>query len=278
MKMINSHINEQLAATAFSKQAFVFDELYSNNTIIRYKRERVRNHVLGYLPVKSNILELNSGTGEDAIFFAELGHNIHATDISAEMQDVLKQKIKSSNLETLVSAELRSFTDLNNLQNKGPYDLIFSNFAGLNCTDELDHVLSSFHALLKPGGIVTLVMLPRFCFWETLLLAKGKFKTATRRWFSSKGRKAHVEGVPFTCWYHDPSEIIKKVKSDFDLICLEGLCTIVPPSYIEHFAEKYSRIWKYLKEKEERNKSKWPWRSIGDYYIVSLKKKNGAIS
>ena len=70
--------------------------------------------------------------------------------------------------------------NLDNLKNRGPYDHIFSNFAGLNCTDELNKVLDSFNCLLKPGGFVTLVILPKFCLWEFLLLFKGKFKLLSR--------------------------------------------------------------------------------------------------
>ena len=39
-------MNEQAAAAAFSKQAPLFDELYATDTIIQYKRKRVRDHVL----------------------------------------------------------------------------------------------------------------------------------------------------------------------------------------------------------------------------------------
>jgi ubiquinone/menaquinone biosynthesis C-methylase UbiE len=65
-----ANLNEQIAETAFSKQSGVFDALYSDNTIINYKRKRVREHILRYLKPGSHILELNSGTGEDALFFA----------------------------------------------------------------------------------------------------------------------------------------------------------------------------------------------------------------
>jgi ubiquinone/menaquinone biosynthesis C-methylase UbiE len=268
-----ANMNEQLAGAAFSNQSGVFDTLYAGNTIINYKRDRVRKHVLQYLKPCSNILELNSGTGEDALFFAQQGFKVHATDISVGMQVELTGKVARNNMQQLITTEICSYTQLQNLKNKGPYDLIFSNFAGLNCTDELDKVLDSFSALLKPGGMVTLVILPKFCLWETLLLFKGKFKTAFRRFFSSKGRRAHVEGVHFKCWYYDPSFIKKQLKDDFDVLKIEGLCTVVPPSYIEGFAEKHPTLYKLLVRIEDKLKATWPWRNIGDYYIISLKKK-----
>ena len=273
METMSAKMNEQLAEAAFTRQSVIFDEIYSGNTIVSYKRERVRAHVLQYLAPGSAILELNSGTGEDALFFAQNGHKVHATDISAGMQQELKRKIALSGMAANVTTELRSFTKLYRLTKKGPYDLIFSNFAGLNCTNELDKVLRSFNSLLKPGGVVTLVILPKFCLWETLLLFKGKFHTAFRRFFSGNGTKAHVEGTYFTCWYHNPSFVIKNLKDDFDLLSIEGLCTIVPPSYIEGFAEKHPVAYKFLKEKEDKLKSRWPWKYIGDYYIISLRKK-----
>ena len=272
MDSVAPHINETNAAEAFSSQSAVFDDLYSNDTIIQYKRERVRNHVLWYLPENSHILELNSGTGEDAIFFADKGHCVHATDISEGMQEQLMLKVKDKGLNDRVTNELCSYTALDKLKNKGPYDLIFSNFAGLNCTDELDRVLKSLSALLKPNGVVTLVVLPKFCLWETLLLFKGKFRTAFRRFFSSKGRMVHLEGHYFKCWYYNPSYIIKRMKDQFDVLSIEGLCTIVPPSYMEGFAEKHPSAFTFLKKWEDRLKSHWPWRYVGDYYIISLRR------
>jgi ubiquinone/menaquinone biosynthesis C-methylase UbiE len=266
-------IYEQQAAAAFNKQSSFFDQIYSANTIVQYKRKRVRNHIERFMDPHSKILELNAGTGEDAVYFAQTGHYVHAMDISEGMLEILSQKILSASLTDKVSCELCSFTQLNELRNKGPYDLIFSNFAGLNCTNELEKVLASFSTLLNPGGIITLVLLPKFCLWESLLFVKGKFKTAFRRFFSSAGRKAHIEGEYFHCWYYNPSFIKRHLKKEFDVVSLEGLCTLVPPSYIENFAEKYPKTFASLREKEEKWKAKWPWRSVGDYYIISFRKK-----
>lgn len=275
-------INEQAAARAFSQQALVFDALDAGNTIISYKRKRVRDHVLRHLPEGSSILELNAGTGEDAIFFARKGYRVHATDISRGMQEALWKKVEGTGLMDgtgstgRVSRELCSFTELALLRERGPYDLIFSNFAGLNCTDQLGKVLRSFDQLLKPGGQVTLAILPKFSLWEGLLIFKGKFRTATRRWsswFSSKGALSHVEGYYFRCWYYSPGYVIKELGDGYELLGLEGLCTMVPPSYIGHFAERYPGWYQRLCRWEDRWKGAWPWKYVGDYYIISFRKK-----
>jgi len=269
----SSFINEEHASNAFGKQSVVFDKIYDNNTIVHYKRERVRVQLSKYLVTDSLILELNSGTGEDAIWLAQQGHRVHATDISTGMQEILKQKVKASSFDNKITSELCSFTSLEKLQQKGPYDMIFSNFAGLNCTNELDEVLNSFSSLLKPRGIITLVILPKFCLWEFLLLFKGKIKTAFRRFSGDKGTRARVEGIYFNCWYYNPSYLIKNMQNEFDLLAVEGLCTIVPPSYIEGFAEKHPKLYSLLVVKENKWKTKWPWKFIGDYYIISFQKK-----
>jgi len=242
-------------------------------------------------------VELNAGTGEDAVFFARKGHSVHATDIASGMQEKLWAKAECEGLtgslgkvETIgdgekarkgeltgkVTRELCSFTELASLKEQGPYDLIFSNFAGLNCTDELDKVLRSFSTLLKPKGLVTLVILPKFSLWESLLIFKGKFRTATRRWsdwFGGKGVRSRVEGQYFRCWYYSPAFVKKELGDEFELVGLEGLCTMVPPSYIEHFAERYPAWYQRLCRWEGQWKAAWPWKYIGDYYIISFRKK-----
>jgi ubiquinone/menaquinone biosynthesis C-methylase UbiE len=272
MDSANLHINEQDAAKAFTRQAPVFDGLYSNNTIINYKRQRVREAALQQLPKCGSILELNCGTGEDALFFAQKGFTVHGTDLSTGMLGQFEQKTDA--YRDAVTFEQCSYTELGSLQNIGPYDMIFSNFGGLNCTGELDKVLASFDGLLKPGGTATLVIISKFCLWETLLVFKGRFKTAFRRFFSSKGRKARVEGEYFKCWYYNPDYVINKLGPEFELAGLEGLCTIVPPSYIENFAEKDPLLYRFLVRQEDRLKNKWPWKYVGDYYIISMRKRS----
>jgi ubiquinone/menaquinone biosynthesis C-methylase UbiE len=272
MKSVADDQNERSVAEAFNAQSAIFDEIYCQDTIVTYKRNRVRSQLMHWVKPGSHILELNAGTGEDAVFFGSRGYTVHATDLSLGMQAKLEEKVIQRGLGEMVSNERCSFTALDKLVNKGPYDCIFSNFAGLNCTGDLSRVLLSFDRLLKPRGIVLLVVLPKFCLWETLLIFRGKVKTATRRFFSSRGRKAKIDGTEFRCWYYSPVYIKKKLKGKFQTLGVEGLCTIVPPSYIQGFAENHPGVYIYLKETEERLKGRWPWKYIGDYYIITLQK------
>ena len=270
MNHLSNDINESGVAEAFSLQSSVFDKEYANNPVIIYKRKRVRQHVLNFLSPSSNILELNSGTGDDAIFFARQGHRVHATDISEGMQAELKKKVEAGGWDDQITLEKCSFMHLDQLKAKGPFDLIFSNFGGLNCTGELDKVLASFRPLLNPGGKVCLVIIPPFCLWESMLFFNGEFKLATRRFFKSNGAKAKVEGKEFRCWYYSPAFVKKHMKQHFKLTGLEGLCTLVPPSYKTSFPIKHASLFELLKKMEDRYKSSWPWNSVGDYYIISF--------
>lgn len=272
MNTHSTYEHEQAAAAAFDKQAPLFDAIYSADTIVRYKRKRVRQHLASFLSPASYILELNAGTGDDAIYLARQGHRVHATEISSGMLEMLSAKVKQAGLEKMISHETCSYTRLEGLAQQGPYDHIVSNFAGLNCTDQLEKVLKSFSPLLKPGGHVTLVLLPKFCLWEFMLLFRGKFKTAFRRFTGSKGARAHIEGQYFRCWYYDPSFVRKQLGRSYKVVGMEGLCTIVPPSYIENFAARHPRWYEWLVKKEAKWKTRWPWRNIGDYYVITLQK------
>ena len=84
-------------STAFSKQAPEFDTIEENNAILKWMRQQIHAHCLKHFKTGASILELNCGTGIDAVFFAGHGMNVHATDISDGMLNELRKKISSKN-------------------------------------------------------------------------------------------------------------------------------------------------------------------------------------
>ena len=71
---------------AFSKQAVHYDQDDAINPILLAWRRQVYDHVEQFLRPHSHLLELNAGTGIDALHFLGQGHRVHCTDLSDGMR------------------------------------------------------------------------------------------------------------------------------------------------------------------------------------------------
>jgi ubiquinone/menaquinone biosynthesis C-methylase UbiE len=262
---------EKKVSLAFSKQASHFDAEDFANPILNWMREEIRNSVLKNT-LSGNMLELNCGTGLDAIFFAGNGFNILATDNADGMLAELDKKITEKSPSQKIKTRKCSFNNLSELHPQ-KFDCIFSNFGGLNCSEDLSSVIQSMDSLVKPNGVITLVIMPAICPWEIALALKGNFKTAFRR-FNKKGADSHLEGVNFKTWYYSPAYIKKAFGNNYQLLELKALGTIVPPPYMEKFMEKNPRLFKILKLLEKRINTKWPFYNCADHFLISVKKIN----
>ncbi len=260
---------EKVVSQAFSRQSDIFDNIDNANSIILWMRDRVRKEVQMYIKPLSHILELNCGTGIDSVYFAKLGHRVLATDNAEGMLSALNQKIVSQQLSGVETLQC-SFNNLEKIQNQ-QFDYVFSNFGGLNCTDNLEKILFDIDRLLKPGGSFSLVIMPIVCPWEVLMLFKGYFKTAFRR-FKKNGANAHLEGVHFQCYYYNPSYITNRLKKKFKLVSLKSLSLTVPPPYIEHFKENHPRLFNVLERVEDSLCHRYPFNNWGDHYIITMQK------
>lgn len=261
---------EHSVNAAFSKQSPIFDAIDDSSGIHMWMRNRVRGEVLKYIPANATMLELNCGTGLDAVFFAKKGHKVLATDNADGMLEMLGEKIEQLGLQEQLSARKCSFNSLEQLYGK-QFDYVFSNFGGLNCAEDLAKVLLDIDKLLKPGGYFTLAIMPVICPWELLTLFRGYFKTAFRR-LHKNGVIAYVEGVPFKCYYYNPSYVIGTLKGLFALKALKGLSVVVPPPFIEGFKERHPKLFSRLEKIENRIWDKAPFNRWCDHYVITMQK------
>lgn len=261
---------ENLVNNAFSRQSPIFDDIYETNDITLWMRSRVRDEVMKYINIGDKMLELNAGTGIDACYFSSKGIEVLATDNANGMIAKLEEKIRDRNIDNL-KVKKCSFNNLEYLKDK-KFNYIFSNFSGLNCTNDLRKVLTDINDLLVPGGHFSLVIMPKFCPWEMAMFFKGKFKFAFRR-FKKDGARAHLEGVYFQCYYYNPSYVLNHMKQyDFKLCSLKGLAIVMPPPYIEHFKTKHPKLFNFLAKLENKIWDKWPFNTWGDHYIITMQK------
>lgn len=262
---------QQSPTKAFSKQSSDFDLIEDENLILQYMRQRIHDHCLNYFPLKAKILETNCGTGIDATFFANLGMKVLATDIAPGMVNQLNLKISNLKLDKLIKTQLCSYTELPKFDD-GPFDVVFSDFGGLNCIQDLTPFVEGVKRNLKSGGIVTLVVMPKICPWEIILALKGNFSVAFRR-FKKDGAISHLEGEYFKTFYFTPSYIREVFGKEFSLVSLEGLCSAVPPPYFETFPIKFRNAFNILKRIESRVKFIYPFNRFADHIIITLRRK-----
>lgn len=261
---------EESVNIGFSKIYEYYENLNKESIIDQTMRQQVYNHIEYFIKPNNKILELNSGSGIDAIYFAKKGFSVLATDIADGSQKYIESKIKKFKIDNLKFKKY-SFLDLNKLKNKH-FDYVFSNFGGLNCTNELDKVVKSLNLILKKDAIVTFVIMGKYYPWDWIYILKGKFKRAFIRQ-KKNGTIANVEGESIKTYYHTPKKIKSLFKKDYDFLHCENLGVFYPS--VNHTSiTKYKKMIKKLILLETKiNKKKLIPIGIGDYFIISFKKK-----
>ncbi|MDO8365451.1 MAG: methyltransferase domain-containing protein [Saprospiraceae bacterium] len=268
----------------FDAIAHDYDAAFSHTTVGRLLRARVWYCTGGFsfrtiasapaAKAAGTVLELNCGTGEDAIWFAKQGFQVLATDVSPEMVAVAKAKIAQAGLSENAMVRVCSFAEIEKIP-EGNFDLIFSNFGGLNCVSppELRQLGPILAQKLKPGGKFVAVVMSRFCWWETLyFLLKMKPREAFRR-FSRKPLDAQLDALTtVSTWYYSPSEFYKILNFNGFKPRFKPIGLWLPPSYLNPFFEKHMRLLGVLNFLEKKLAPQW-LAFAADHFMICLKSK-----
>lgn len=256
-------------AAAFDPLAPVYDTSFTNSLTGRYQRNISRRWLKKFLDQGSslNILEINCGTGEDAHWLASLGHTVYATDASPNMISQAMAKGQKTNLRFSVV----SFEALQSTFEGQSFDLIFSNFAGLNCMDaiQLQELLCQLHPMLRDNGHLAFVVFGKKCLWEKgYYLLKGHLKKANRR----KKGQASVELSPGTNIniHYFPEKVFQNHL--FRLKEKKPVGFFLPPSYLEALAQKHQTFISFLYGMEKHFSFSW-MSSYADHSYLLLKKR-----
>lgn len=250
----------------FSAMAAEYDALAETHPIVIWMRRRIRALVEARLAPGASILELNAGSGLDAAYFASRGYRVHATDVAPGMLASLAEKAASPELAGRLTHESLPFDRLFEAQG-GPYDLVFSNLGGLNCTDDLAAVARGLPDVLKPGGFVVWVVMPPVCPWELAQLLRGHLHTATRR-FSKRGTPANVGGDTVQTWYHAPGKLAAALGPRFRVEAVRSFCLFAPPSFFGGFVRRHPGIVRALTRLDDALGGRWPFNRCGDFYAL----------
>jgi ubiquinone/menaquinone biosynthesis C-methylase UbiE len=259
-----------LVSEAFDNIAASFESDLEND-ITRRIRKTIYQIIQGLVQPGSSILDINCGTGIDAIALEQYGYLVTGVDISPKMINQAKGNALQVQCHGICFIH-GSFEQLSELIDH-PVDLALSNFAGLNCTNNLPGVAEELSRIISPQGYVLGVVMPRFSIWESLSYAlRGEWKRSIRR-LSEKTAATGFQDKTFRVHYHSTSSFVRAFRPWFDVKSLIGISILSPTPQSMSFYRTHPRLVKWL-EKLDTILGHLPvFRSIGDHYIIILQRK-----
>ena len=126
-------------AKRYSRQPIADEAAYQE------KLSRTRHH----FGPECQVLEIGCGTGSTAVAHAPYVGHIHATDISAKMLSIAREKASAEGLAN-ISFEQASLCDLEG--KAASWDVILG-LSVLHLLPDMDRDIALAHMLLKPGGV-----------------------------------------------------------------------------------------------------------------------------
>jgi len=264
-----------MTVAAFDASAPGYDAEFTTSASGRALRATVWHHLDGVFRPGQRILELGCGTGEDAVWLAERGVSVVATDASPSMLEVARSKASAVGMADLVSfARL----DLGEIATEppppgAPFDGALSDFGAFNCLPERRTVAAALAGWLRPGAtLVTVVMAP-LCPWEILWhLLHARPRTAFRR--LARRVTARVgDGPPIRVWYPSPRTLRRELEPHFRRLWLAGVGVLVPPPYLEHLARRHPRLVARLERLDRRHGHRFPAAWLADHHLSVFERR-----
>ncbi len=264
----------------FDRVAESYDRAFTRTRLGLWLRAEVRAYLEASFRPGDHVLELGCGTGEDAIWLAQRGVHVTATDASQAMLEIARRKVKAAGVEDRVSLEHLDLAEAGDLVNPAPnhpspfpiFDGAFANFGVLNCLADRRSVAQALARWVRPGGRVIFVVMGPLCLWEIAWhLVHGKARTALRRWRS--GVEARVgNGAKARVWYPSPRRLRQEFAPHFRHLRTVGIGVLLPPSYLGHLVERWPRLFRALAGLDRRLGQGFPWAWLGDHYLVVLER------
>jgi ubiquinone/menaquinone biosynthesis C-methylase UbiE len=259
------------AGMAFDALAERYDEIFTRTLVGRLQRQTVWEALDGAFHAGQTILELNCGTGEDALFLAGRGMRVLACDAAPRMIAVAWERKARELPGADVQFQVLPSERLASLQPEKPFDGVLSNFSGLNCVGELRGVAAELGRLVRSGGRALLCLSTRVCLWEMAwYLAHGKPRKALRRLGGES--LARVEGVEVEVHYPTVGAVRRAFAPEFCLRRLRAVGLLVPPSYAEGWASQHRTTLNVL-EKLDRSLGALPILCrLGDHVLFDFER------
>jgi ubiquinone/menaquinone biosynthesis C-methylase UbiE len=274
--MPNAVVQTSPARAPFDAVADVYDETFTFSLIGRAQLDAVTRELDRVFHPGQRILEINCGTGIDALHLAGRGIEVLACDSSSRMIEVARRKAQRAFLNVppqfrvIATEEIEILGDQEGV---AAFDGAFSNFAGLNCVEDLPRAARGLARLLKPGAPALLCFFGRFCAWETAwYLARLKPRKAFRRLRPGGDLAQLAPGAVVRVHYPGVRALARIFAPHFRLRRWKGIGVALPPTYLENAVGRFPRSVRAL-ARIDTWLSRCPLaRGMGDHVLLEFRR------
>lgn len=257
----------QAAEDAFERLAGDYDRLFEENPIGSLMRMAVRRRLEARFRAGHRLLELNCGTGEDAIFLGSRGVRVLATDLSAAMIEISRAKALRRGVSEMVEFRQLGLEELDRLKGEA-FDGALSNFGGLNCVNDLAAAGRSVAGLLRPKALAVFCVMGPWVPWEWYwFLDRRQPEKAFRRL-----QKGGVQWRGRSIQYPSIRQF-RKAFRDFSLLRAGAVGTLVPPPYARSWAVSHPRALQFLNALERVFERVPPLPWLADHYLLEMRRR-----
>lgn len=257
----------------FDEVASSYDDEFENNLVTQHLRNFLWHRMLLYFKSGQKVLDVNCGTGTDALFLAKNGIQVTCTDSSSAMISLVKRKAEKYGLQSRISAHIVPIEQIDSLSTE-KYDGVISNFGGLNCVENLENSLDKISKVIKPKSVFIACLINKVCLWEILSFTlRGKMKSAFRR-ITKKQTYAPVGNQLLKVWYYTPSEFTKLSSAWFTPNVVCGLSILSPNPNSKNFISRHPKLTKKLCTLDESICYTFPFHSLGDHFVIELERNS----
>ena len=263
--------DESALRTAFDRAANTIDAIAINNPVNAWMRNECRRELLALYPERSTLIEIGCGTGADAVFLAERGHRIAATDISDRMVERARERIAAADLGGRVlvfRGRLDQVASELERSEWSPFDGAYANFS-LAYEDSLRGVARIVNRLVKPSGCFLFTVPNRLCISEP---AVALFRLRIAR-LGDRLRdpiQAKIRGMTVAVRAYSPGQVRRSLRDLFRIEASLGLPVFMPPPAL--YRPSFEALRANLESFDNGLARRLPWRLLGDTTLFKTRK------
>lgn len=251
----------------FEALAADYDESFTSTPIGQLMRRAVWRRCDTHFAAGTRVLEMNCGTGEDAVHLASRGVRVFATDAAPAMVARTIAKVEHARVHDRVSVQQLDWCRLESLE-AGDFDGALSNFGGLNCLGRVDAVRRPLAARLRPGAVLLVCVMGPMVPWEWLwFLLRAQPGNAFRR--LRRGG---------TCWrgirirYPSIRALRRSLAPEFRMLRVAAVGALLPPPYADVWIRRRPGWLARLNRWERRFETVPPLPWLADHYLMELQR------